>query len=93
MDLNRLKLNSEKTHLMVMMTDQLKRKRPDFVVNLNTMTENIKASKNEKMLGAIISSNLKCTDHIQNNKDSLIKSLTTRLNGLKKISKVASFKK
>ena len=82
MDLNRLKLNSEKTHIMVMMTDQMKRKRPDFGVNLDTMTETIEPSENEKMLGGIISSNLKWTDHIQNNKESLIKSLTTRLNGL-----------
>ena len=61
MQLNRLKLNDDKTHLMVMMTDQLKRKRPDFVVNLNTGTDLIKPTGNEKMLGGIISSNLKWT--------------------------------
>ena len=44
------------------------------------------------MLGGIIHQNLKWTQHIQNDKESLIKGLTTRLNGLRKISKVASFK-
>ena len=69
MNSNSLKLNSEKTHLMVMMTDQMKRKRQNFDVTLHTMTEIIEPSDNEKMLGGIISSNMKWTDHIQNNKE------------------------
>ena len=92
MNSNRLKLNSGKTHLMVMMTDQMKRYRQNFGVKLDTITKIIKPTENEKMLGGIISSNLKWTEHILNNKESLVKSLTKRLNGLQKISKIASFK-
>jgi hypothetical protein len=44
-------------------------------------------SEVEKLLGC-----LKWTEYIQNNENSVISSLKTRLNGLKKISYFASFK-
>ena len=91
MSSNKLKLNSDKTHLMVMMTDQLRR-RHQIDIKLNTKQEYIEPTENEKMLGGIISQNLKWTDHIQNDKKSLIKNLTTRLNGLKKISNLIDFR-
>ena len=44
------------------------------------------------MLGGIIHQNLKWTEHIQDNKESLIKCSTKRLPGLYQICKVANFK-
>ena len=44
------------------------------------------------MLGGIIHQNLKWTEHIQDNEESLMKCLTKRLYGLYQICKVANFK-
>ena len=37
MSSNRLKLNGDKTHVMVMMTDQARKRKPNFTVNLNIL--------------------------------------------------------
>ena len=89
---HRLKLNSEKTHLMLLLSDAARRANPEFSVTLDTENEVIQPSKCEKLLGGIISQNLKFTEHIQDNDESMIKALNTRLNALKKVSKTASFK-
>ena len=44
---NKLKLNNDKTHLLLMMTDQ-KRKRGDFRLQIKTATEDIYPIKTEK---------------------------------------------
>ena len=87
-----LKLNSEKTHLLLIQSDAARRANPSFKVELNTGSELIQPSKSEKLLGGIISQNLKFADHIQNDEKSMLKVLNTRLNALKKISLNASFK-
>ena len=89
---NRLKLNDDKTHLMVMSTSQYRRKNPVIQVEIRTATEVITATESEKLLGALIHQNLKWTDHILNGEDALVKGLTTRLGALKKVGRVASFK-
>ena len=89
---NRLKLNGDKTHLIVMMTDQARRSKPNLKVALEIEGETIETSENEIMLGGIIHKNLKWTEHIQNHSDSLLKSLTKRLFALKKICRISSFK-
>ena len=88
---NRLKLNDDKTHLLVMTTQQKKRI-ITLDVKINTPTEVIKPIKTEKLLGIHIQDDLKWTEYIQNNDKSLLKQLTSRLNALKMISWVASFK-
>ena len=88
---NRLKLNDDKTHLLVMTTDQMRRNYP-VTVHITTPSETIEPSETETLLGAKIQQNLKFTEHIRDDEKSLFSQLTTRLNGLKKISKVASFK-
>ena len=55
-------------------------------------TEEIKPIKSEQLLGIFIQDDLKWNDYLQNNEKSLIKQLNTRLNALKMISNVASFK-
>ena len=59
---------------------------------LNTGNEIISTSKSEKLLGGIINQNLKWTDHILLNEESLLKKLGTRLNALRKINTFADFK-
>ena len=92
MSSNRLKLNGDKTHLMIMMTDKARKKRNTFHVNLNTGEHIVEPSDNEYMLGAYIHQNLKWTEHIQNNKHSLMNSLNKRLNALCKIAPISTFK-
>ena len=88
---NRLKLNDEKTHLLIMTTKQ-KQRIINIDVEINTPTEDIKPVKSEKLLGIYIQNDLKWTEYIQNNDKSLLKQLTSRLNALRMISGVASFK-
>ena len=90
---NKLKLNDDKTHLLIMDTGQSRlRNQANKLVNIQTPTEIIKPSSKEKLLGCWVSDNMKWAEHIQDNKDNLILALTTRLGALKKISRVASFK-
>ena len=90
---NKLKLNGDKTHVLLMATDYaLKNKLDEDSVVLNTGEELITTSKVEKLLGGFISQNLKWTNHIMLSEESLLKKLGTRLNALRKISKVADFK-
>ena len=87
-----LKLNSDKTNLLLIRSDAARRASPDFPVILNTGAEIIQPSKSEKILGATIAQNLKFTEHIQNGEDSMLKALNSRINALKKVSHMASFK-
>lgn len=90
--MNKLVLNSDKTHLMVMATASQLAKHKDYGITLNTGTEIIKPASSEKLLGGFISSDFKFTEHIINNKTSLCKLLTSRVNALSKICKVCDFK-
>ena len=88
---NRLKLNDDKTHLLIMTTRQ-KRRIINITTKITTPEEEIKPIKSEKLLGIIIQDDMKWSEYIQNNEKSLIKQLTTRLNALRIIGGVASFK-
>ena len=95
MNNNKLKLNGDKTHLMLLSTDKAWKTK----LNQNSITlqtgpgeELISTTNCENLLGGFISQNLKWTNHILLNEKSLVKQLGTRLNALKKISRVADFK-
>ena len=88
---NRLKLNDDKTHLLIMTTQQ-KQRIININIKINTPTEEIHPIKSEKLLGIYIQDNLKWSEYIQNHEKSLIKQLTSRINALRMISWVASFK-
>ena len=71
---NMLKLNGDKTHLMLLATENAWRsKLDDNSITLNTGQEIIHTSKTEQLLGGLIQQNLKWSEHILLNKDSLIK--------------------
>jgi hypothetical protein len=90
---NRLKLNDEKTHLLVMSIGQARvRTQTCNMVELRTATENIKPSRNEKLLGCWVQDDFKWYDHLRDGEESLIRSLTTRLSALKKVARISSFK-
>ena len=93
---NKLKLNDDKTHLMVMTTSQArlaKNKRGvDIKVEITTPSKVIEASKSEKLLGCQLHQDMKWTEHLRDNGDSLIRSLNTRIGALKILGRVASFK-
>ena len=88
---NRLKLNDEKTHLLIMTTKQ-KQRLMDIDIQIKTTTEPIEPKSSEKLLGVWIKNDLKWAEYIQNSENSLLKQLNTRLNALRKICQVASFR-
>ena len=87
-----VKLNSDKTHLLLVRSYAARKAKPEFPVELKTQAELINPRKSEKILGGIISQNLKFTEHIQNHEDSMLKVLNNLINALKKVSNSASFK-
>ena len=89
---NRLCINSDKTHLMNMSTRQKRRKANHIQLTLNTGNEIITTSRKETLLGFKLHENMGFSEHILDNKDSLVKTLSKRIGALKKIRKVASFK-
>ena len=87
---NKLKLNDDKTHLLIMTTKH-KRRLMNIQTTIFTDQEEIKPIKTE-LLGIYIQDDLKWNEYIQNNGKSLLRQLSTRLNALRIISNVASFK-
>ena len=87
---NKLVINDDKTHLVVM-TKQGKgglRNR----VTLQAGSHIIQPGRTEKLLGCHISEDLKWKEHLLTSESSLIRKLTNRVNGLSLISPRAPFK-
>ena len=84
---NKLVLNTDKTHLLIMASKKQHRQHGDFDISLNTGFEVIQPSSNEKLLGATISNDMEWNLHIQ----GLQKNLCTRLNALSKVCSIADF--
>jgi hypothetical protein len=90
--INKLKVNDDKTHLLVMSTRQKRQHRETSTITINTPTATITPSTVERLLGAQVHQDMRWREHILDNKDSLLKSLNKRVGAVKKISKSASFK-
>ena len=88
---NKLVLNSDKTHLLVMASTTQHRLHGNYGVQLDTGAEIITPQDNERMLGCQISSNYKWNEHVKDGEFSLQRQLTSRINALMKISFAASF--
>ena len=86
---NKLVINDDKTHLVVMATKKFAQKRQEVEIQAGQHT--ITPSDSEKLLGCIISQDLKWRHHITGSDQSMIKQLTSRINGLCMMSSKASF--
>ena len=92
MSMNRLALNTDKTHLLVMASAQQHKKEGNFGITLNTGSEIITPSESERLLGAQVSNNFLWNEHVFGNDKSMVKLITSRINALLKISWSADFK-
>ena len=86
---NKLVINGDKTHLVVMGSKAHTAKRQD--VRLQAGDHNILPSSTEKLLGGIISQDLKWKQHLLDSDQSLVCQLTSRINGLSLISSSSTF--
>jgi hypothetical protein len=86
---NRLVINPDKTHLMVMGPKKISEKRKHVSIQAGPYT--ITPTESEKLLGGHLHQSLKWNDHIRDNKNSVMNQITGRINGLKKISKNSTF--
>ena len=86
---NKLVINAEKTHLIVMGTKATAVRKKE--VTLQAGEHIITPSRTEKLLGGNICENLKWREHLVGSEQSLARQLTSRLNGLVKVSQHASF--
>ena len=76
---NRLKLNDDKTHLLVMATAQARgRLQASSQVRITTSNEIIRPTTSEKLLGCWVHQDLKWSEHLRDNKDNM-RSLNTFL--------------
>ena len=87
---NKLKVNDDKTHLLVMSTRQKRAYRD--TITINTPTAIITPSKVKRLLGAQVHQDMHWKEHLVENYDFLLKSLNKRAGAIKKISRTASFK-
>ena len=85
---NNLVINAEKTHLLVMGTKKTAARRNE--VSLQAGQHKILPTRTEKLLGANICEDLKWKEHLVNNEQSLVRQLTSCMNGLLKVCKRAS---
>ena len=76
-------INADKTHLIVMGTKKTAASRNE--VSLVAGEHIIEHTRTEKLLGANICEDLKWNEHLLNNEQSVVRQLTSRINGLVKV--------
>ena len=86
---NKLVINPDKTHLMVMGPKRFNNKRTQVCIQAGTFT--ITPTETETLLGGHLHQSLQWNHHIRDGKKSIMKQLTGRINGLKKIARNATF--
>ena len=89
---NRLVLNSDKTHVIVMASVHKHKKHGNFDIILNTGSEVIEPSEYETLLGADLSNNFQWNQHIRDGDKALMNSLAKKNTALKRISGISDFK-
>ena len=87
---NKLVINDDKTHLLVLGTKSTAARRAE--VSLQAGNHLIMPTKSEKLLGCLINEDLKWKENILGNKQSIIKQVTSRINGLSLVSSRADFR-
>jgi hypothetical protein len=89
MNSNKLVINDDKTQLVVMSTRATAAKRPE--VTLTAGQHIIEKSSSAKLLGGVISQDLKWKEHLLTSDQSVMRQVTSRVNGLSLISPRALF--
>ena len=82
-------INPDKTHLMVMGPKKIAVRRTQVSIQAGTFT--ITPTETETLLGGHLHQSLQWNHHVRDGKGSLMKQLTGRNNGLKKIARNATF--
>ena len=88
MTANKLVINSDKTHLVVMGTRATAKHRAE--VTIQAGQHMIRPTRVERLLGGQVCEDLKWREHILGGDQSLIKQLTSRVNGLHIVASKAS---
>ena len=86
---NKLVINDDKTHILVLGTKAMDQKRG--MVRMQAGNHIIMPSKQEKLLGCIVSENMKWRQHILDDEHFMVRQLTSRVNGLAMITYKADF--
>ena len=86
---NKLVINADKTHLVVMGTKSTSARRAEVLLQAGEQA--ISPTRTEKLLGGNISEDLKWRERLLDNEQSLVRQLTSRINGLVMVSHCASF--
>ena len=89
---NRLVLNRDKTHLLILSSSHCHRKHGDLGIHLNTGNEIVLPQESERLLGVTVTNNFQWNMHTLDGEKSILKSLIMRNNALSKLSHVAVFK-
>ena len=89
---NRLCINTDKTHILVLCTEQKRRHMDTESVVLTTATEEIIPSQVEYLLGFTVHQNLGFGEFLIHGKSSVLSSLTKKIGAIKKLCKIATFK-
>ena len=87
---NKLVINGEKTHLVVMGTKKTAARRQEVVIQAGEHL--IEPSRTEMLLGGLICEDLKWKEHLLGSDQSLVRQLSSRINGLVKVSLRAPLK-
>ena len=87
---NKLVINDDKTHLLVLGTKAMDEKRN--IVRMQAGNHTILPSKQEKLLGCVVSDDLKWRHHILDDEQSMVRQLTSRVNALSMITARGDFK-
>ena len=73
---NRLKINYDKTHLIVITSSQQRAKsKSSNLVEMRAQQHKIKPQKDEKLLGCRIQDDLKWTQYLRDNEENVMKRL------------------
>ena len=86
---NKLVINADKTHLLVMGPRRLAGRREE--VSVMAGGHRIKPTESHKLLGITVHQSMTWNQHIRDGKESVLRQLTVRVNGLRKLSNKADF--
>ena len=89
---NKLVINTDKTHLLVMCSRKSHDMHGNHGISLNTGSEIIHPTQHEKLLGGYISDDFTWNYFLRDGKESLYRTIVSRINILCKTSRFAPFK-